>query len=122
MKFLAATRSAGKQREIRRILGVAGLEVVFPDEIGLAELPAEAALEAGESFESNARRKAASRSAGTSGAANTERPNSAAEEISASACRCRSVLASSVSNGTLSKPGSLVRPSNTIGLSFFSVM
>ena len=58
MKFLAATRSAGKQREIRRILGAAGLEVVFPDEIGLAELPAEAALEAGESFESNARRKA----------------------------------------------------------------
>ena len=58
MKFLAATRSAGKQREIRRILGAAGLEVAFPDEIGLAELPAEAALEGGESFESNARRKA----------------------------------------------------------------
>jgi XTP/dITP diphosphohydrolase len=58
VKFLAATRSAGKQREIRRVLGSAGLEVVFPDEIGLAELPAEAALEAGDSFESNARRKA----------------------------------------------------------------
>jgi XTP/dITP diphosphohydrolase len=58
VKFLAATRSAGKQREIRRILGAAGLEVAFPDEIGLAELPAEAALEGGESFESNARRKA----------------------------------------------------------------
>lgn len=58
MKYLAATRSAGKQREIRRILGTAGLEVVFPDEIGLAELPAESALESGESFESNARRKA----------------------------------------------------------------
>ena len=58
MKYLAATRSAGKQREIRRILGAAGLEVVFPDEIGLDELPAEAALESGDSFESNARRKA----------------------------------------------------------------
>jgi XTP/dITP diphosphohydrolase len=34
------------------------LEVVFPDEIGLAELPAEAALESGESYEANARRKA----------------------------------------------------------------
>ncbi|HEU4680135.1 MAG TPA: non-canonical purine NTP pyrophosphatase [Gemmatimonadales bacterium] len=58
MKFLAATRSLGKQREIRRILGASGLEVVFPDEIGLAELPAEAALESGESYEANARRKA----------------------------------------------------------------
>jgi XTP/dITP diphosphohydrolase len=58
VKFLAATRSLGKQREIRRILGTSGLEVVFPDEIGLAELPAEAALEEGESYETNARRKA----------------------------------------------------------------
>jgi XTP/dITP diphosphohydrolase len=58
VKYLAATRSVGKQREIRRILGAAGLEVVFPDEIGLDELPAEAALESGDSFESNARRKA----------------------------------------------------------------
>lgn len=58
MRFLAATRSAGKQREIRRILATAGLEVVFPDEIGLIELPAEHALETGESFEANARRKA----------------------------------------------------------------
>jgi XTP/dITP diphosphohydrolase len=58
VKFLAATRSSGKQEEIRRILGASGLEVVFPDEIGLVELPAEAALEAGDSFEANARRKA----------------------------------------------------------------
>jgi len=58
VKFLAATRSPGKQREIRRILAGSGLEVVFPDEIGLAELPAEAALESGESYETNARRKA----------------------------------------------------------------
>jgi XTP/dITP diphosphohydrolase len=34
------------------------MEVAFPDEIGLLELPAEAALEVGESFEANARRKA----------------------------------------------------------------
>ena len=58
MKFLAATRSPGKQREIRRILAGSGIEAVFPDEIGLAELPAEAALESGESYEANARRKA----------------------------------------------------------------
>jgi XTP/dITP diphosphohydrolase len=58
VKFLAATRSVGKQREIRRILSAAGLEVVFPDEIGLLELPAEAALETGETYETNARRKA----------------------------------------------------------------
>jgi XTP/dITP diphosphohydrolase len=58
VKLLAATRSAGKQREIRRVLGSAGLEVVFPDEIGLPQLQAEAALELAESFEANARRKA----------------------------------------------------------------
>jgi XTP/dITP diphosphohydrolase len=58
VKLLAATRSPGKQLEIRRILTAAGLEVAFPDEIGLEELPAEAALESGESFETNARRKA----------------------------------------------------------------
>jgi XTP/dITP diphosphohydrolase len=58
VKFLAATRSPGKQLEIRRILGRAGLEVVFPDEVGLLELPAEAALETGETYETNARRKA----------------------------------------------------------------
>lgn len=58
MTVLAATRSAGKQQEIRRILKATGLEVVFPDEIGLIQLPAEAALETAESFEINARRKA----------------------------------------------------------------
>lgn len=58
MKFLAATRSPGKQREIRRIFAAAGMAVVFPDEIGLLELPAEAALESDESYETNARRKA----------------------------------------------------------------
>lgn len=58
MKLLAATRSTGKQQEIRRILGAAKVAVVFPDEIGLGESPAEDALELAESFDANARRKA----------------------------------------------------------------
>ncbi len=58
MKLLAATRTPGKQREIRRILGAAGVEVVFPGDLGLWESPAEDALELGESFEANARHKA----------------------------------------------------------------
>jgi XTP/dITP diphosphohydrolase len=58
VKFLAATRSAGKQVEIRRVLEDAGLEVVFPGEIGLRESPAEEALELGDSFQANARKKA----------------------------------------------------------------
>jgi XTP/dITP diphosphohydrolase len=58
VKILAATRNAGKQREIRRILGPAGLEVVFPDDIWLRELSDGDALEAAQSYEGNARRKA----------------------------------------------------------------
>jgi XTP/dITP diphosphohydrolase len=58
VKLLAATRSAGKQPEIRRVLEPAGIDVVFPEEIGLWETPAEDALELGETFEANARRKA----------------------------------------------------------------
>ncbi len=58
MKLLAATRSAGKQREFRRILEPAGIELVFPDDVGLYPMEAEDRLELGESFESNARRKA----------------------------------------------------------------
>ena len=58
MKLLAATRSAGKQREIRRVLSGSGLAVVFPDEIWLHESSAGDPLEAGESFEVNARLKA----------------------------------------------------------------
>jgi XTP/dITP diphosphohydrolase len=58
VKLLAATRSPGKQEEIRRLLRVAALEVVFPDDLGLWETSAEEALELGETFESNARRKA----------------------------------------------------------------
>ncbi len=58
MKLLAATRSGGKQREFRRILVPAGIEVVFPDDVGIYPKQAEDALELAESFEANARRKA----------------------------------------------------------------
>jgi XTP/dITP diphosphohydrolase len=58
VKLLAATRSAGKQREFRRVLEPAGVEVVFPDDVGLYPKPAEELLEVGDSFEANARRKA----------------------------------------------------------------
>ncbi len=58
MKLLAATRSAGKQREFRRILEPAGIAVVFPDDVGIYPKQAEDALELAESFEGNARRKA----------------------------------------------------------------
>ena len=58
MKLLADTRSAGKQREIRRILEPAGFEVVFPEDVGLWETEREATIETADSFEGNARRKA----------------------------------------------------------------
>ncbi len=58
MKLLAATRSAGKQPEFRRVLEPAGIEVAFPDDIGLYPAPAEDLLELGDTFEANARRKA----------------------------------------------------------------
>jgi XTP/dITP diphosphohydrolase len=58
VKLLAATRSAGKQREFRRVLKPSGVEVVFPDDIGLYATQAENMLELGETFETNARRKA----------------------------------------------------------------
>jgi XTP/dITP diphosphohydrolase len=58
VKVLAATRSGGKQDEIRRVLVPSGVEIVFPDDVGLWETSAEQALEMGESFEANARKKA----------------------------------------------------------------
>jgi XTP/dITP diphosphohydrolase len=58
VKLLAATRSAGKQREFRWVLEPAGIEVVFPDDVGLCPTQAEDFLELGDSFEINARRKA----------------------------------------------------------------
>jgi XTP/dITP diphosphohydrolase len=58
VKLLAATRSPGKQREFRRVLESAGVEVVFPDDVGLYPKQAEDMLELGDTFEANARRKA----------------------------------------------------------------
>jgi XTP/dITP diphosphohydrolase len=58
VKLLAATRSVGKQCEFRRVLEPAGVEVVFPDDVGLYPTQAEDMLELGETFEINARRKA----------------------------------------------------------------
>jgi XTP/dITP diphosphohydrolase len=58
VRLLAATRSEGKQREIRRLLETAGIEVVFPDDIGCFESPQEDLLELGDSFLVNARSKA----------------------------------------------------------------
>lgn len=58
MKLLFATRSAGKQREVRRVLEAAGHEVVFPDDAGVPESSAEESLETSDSFETNARQKA----------------------------------------------------------------
>lgn len=58
MKILAATRSPGKQQEIRRILTPGGIQVVFPEDIWLRESNEDDALEAADTFEGNARRKA----------------------------------------------------------------
>jgi XTP/dITP diphosphohydrolase len=58
VKLLFASRSRGKQREASRILGAAGHEVLFPDDVGANESPAEDALESAGSFEANARHKA----------------------------------------------------------------
>ena len=58
MKILAATRSSGKQEEIRRILTPGGFQVVFPDDIWLRESNEDDGLEAADTFEGNARRKA----------------------------------------------------------------
>ncbi len=58
MKLLFATRSAGKQKEVRRLLEAAGHEVVFPDEAGVPETAIEETLEVSDSFETNARVKA----------------------------------------------------------------
>jgi XTP/dITP diphosphohydrolase len=56
--LLVATRSQGKQREVKRILQGAGIAVVFPDEAGILEELAEDALELGDTFAVNARAKA----------------------------------------------------------------
>ncbi len=58
MKLLVATRSKGKQAEVRRLLAGSGLEVVFPDEAGVPPSQAEDRLELADSFAANARAKA----------------------------------------------------------------
>jgi len=58
MRLLIASRSAGKQAEVKRVLEAAGYEVVFPDDFGIPEDEAEATLELADSFEANARAKA----------------------------------------------------------------
>jgi XTP/dITP diphosphohydrolase len=57
-ELLVATRSRGKQAELRELLAPFVERVVFPDDIGLLESPEEAGLEAFDSFEANARAKA----------------------------------------------------------------
>jgi XTP/dITP diphosphohydrolase len=58
VRLLFASRSAGKQSEVGRVLEGAGHEVLFPDDVGVLEESAEAALELADSFEANARAKA----------------------------------------------------------------
>jgi XTP/dITP diphosphohydrolase len=58
VKLLAASRSAGKQREIRRLLESSGVQVVFPDDLGIFQSVQEELLELGDSFLRNARSKA----------------------------------------------------------------
>ena len=58
MKILVATRSEGKQRELRRLFAEAGHEAVFPTEAGIPWSGAEERLEVADSFETNARVKA----------------------------------------------------------------
>jgi len=58
VKILVATRSEGKQRELRRMFAEAGHEALFPSEAGVPWSGAEDALEVADSFETNARVKA----------------------------------------------------------------
>ncbi len=56
MTLLVATRSPGKQREIRRLL--ASIPLLFPDDAGVLPDPVEDRLELHDTFEANARAKA----------------------------------------------------------------
>jgi XTP/dITP diphosphohydrolase len=56
--LLVATRNRGKQAELRLLLAPLGMELRFPDDVGLPELPEEAAVEQFETFVENARAKA----------------------------------------------------------------
>lgn len=57
-RLLVATRSRGKQAEFHALLAHLPFEIVFPDDIGLAESAEEAGLERFDTFEANARSKA----------------------------------------------------------------
>ena len=58
MRLLVATRSRGKQDEIRRLIADPAIEVVFPDQAGIYPAPIEDSLELADSFQANARAKA----------------------------------------------------------------
>ncbi|MGH7659148.1 MAG: non-canonical purine NTP pyrophosphatase, partial [Gemmatimonadales bacterium] len=58
MKLLFATRSAGKQSEVRRVLEAAGHEVLFPEDAGVHERVEENMLEVHDTFGANAAAKA----------------------------------------------------------------
>lgn len=58
MRLLIATRSAGKQREVKRLLADSGIDVVIPDDLNLFEDPAEDLLETADSYRANALAKA----------------------------------------------------------------
>ncbi len=58
MKLLVATRSPGKQREIRELLAGLPFHVVLPADCGLERRPQEDDLEAGTSYAENAVAKA----------------------------------------------------------------
>jgi XTP/dITP diphosphohydrolase len=58
VKLLVATRSRGKQPELRRLLAPLAVDVVFPGDIGLEETSQEAELEVHDTFEANAKAKA----------------------------------------------------------------
>lgn len=55
MKLLVATNNQDKQREFSQILANSSLDLVFPEDVGLADLEVE---ESGSSFVANARLKA----------------------------------------------------------------
>jgi XTP/dITP diphosphohydrolase len=58
VKLLVATRSAGKQKEVLALFADTGIDVVFPNQAGIPESPAESALELHDSFRGNALAKA----------------------------------------------------------------
>ena len=58
MKLLVATRSPGKQREIRDLLAGLPFQVAFPADLGLERRPQEDDLESGTSYAENAVAKA----------------------------------------------------------------